>query len=86
MYTGDRKSRNNPQICFETSFYLHLQQIFCKKLLWGSKIDLAMPSYFFLFLLLCMFILSFPGTNTKEIGKKKFKRKGVCYKEMTNKK
>lgn len=58
MSTGDRKSRNNPQTCFETNFYLHLQQTFCNAPVKRNQMHLPMPPRFFLSLLLCLFISS----------------------------
>lgn len=84
MNTGDRKSRNNPQTCCGANFYLYLQQTFCKKPLRRSKMDLAIPSHFFLSFILCMLIPSSSGANTKASGKR-FKRKRE-YKEMANEK
>lgn len=74
-----------PNMFYNQFLPLLSRNLLQKKPLWRSKIDLAMPSHFFLFLLLCVFISLSPGTNTKESGKKKFKRKGG-YKEMANKK
>lgn len=85
MNTEDRKSRNNPQTCFEANFYLHLQQTFCKGPVKRGQIDLFPPPCFFLSLLLGLFILLPTNANTKESHKikRKVKRKGDC-KEMTN--
>ena len=58
MSTGDRKSRNNPQTCFETNFYLHLQQTFPKAPGKRNQVHLSVPPCFFLSLLSCLFSAS----------------------------
>lgn len=86
MNTGDRKSRNNPQTCFETNFYLHLQQTFHKWPVKRSQIHLSVSPCFFLSLPLCLLISLSTNVNTKENYKiKKLKGKRDC-KEKTNEK
>lgn len=83
MNTEDRKSRNNPQTCFEANFYLHLQQTFCKGPVKRGQIDLFPPPCFFLSLLLGLFILLPTNANTKESHKikRKVKRKGGLWRD-----